>query len=131
MELGNLLIAAGGVLVAIASAAISVVVVNRAARKERADEVAATTAALHKLELTLTDLDGKHTALRRDHDTMQGELAREFDSVTTSQGDQFALLREIQRDIAENKTAVAAATATLVALAESFRRQHEREIHKQ
>ena len=104
MELGNLLIAAGGVLVAIASAAISVVVANRAARKERADEAAATTAALHKLELTLTDLGGKHTALRHDHDAMQGELSREFGSVTTAQGEQFAVLREIQRDIAENKS---------------------------
>ena len=109
-------------------------VANRAARKERADEGpqrAATTAALHKLELTLTDLGGKHTALRHDHDAMQGELSREFGSVTTAQGEQFALLREIQKDIAENKAAVAAATATLVALADSFRRQHEREIHKQ
>ena len=54
---------------------------------------------LHKLELTLTDLAGKHTALRHDHDAMQGELSREFDSVTTAQGEQFALLREIQKDI--------------------------------
>ena len=40
--------------------------------------------------------------------------------MTTAQGEQFALLREIQKDIAENKAAVAAATATLVALADSY-----------
>ena len=130
MELGNFLIAGISMLAAAGATVVAWVTLNRGARKEQADTEKQVAAEQHKLELTLTDLAGKYTALRHDHDTMQGELAREFDSVTTAQGEQFAVLREIQRDIAENKTSVAAATATLVALAESFRRQHEREIHK-
>ena len=40
-------------------------------------------------------------------------LAREVHSVTTSQGEQISVLREVQRDIAQNITSVAPATVTL------------------
>ena len=80
MELGNFLIAGISMLAAAGATVVAWVTLNRGARKEQADTEKQAAADLHRVELTLTDLAGKYTALRHDHDTMQGELAREFDS---------------------------------------------------
>ena len=129
MEIGNFLVALVSMLAAAAATVVTIVLANRGARKERADANKRTADALHDLELRLAALAGEFKTLDVAHNHMQGELAREFNEITTAQSDEFRLLRDIQASMAAYGEKLAANTATLLALQGQLQRDHDRRMH--
>ena len=129
MEIGNFLVALVSMLAAAGATIVTIVVANRSARKERADADKLAQEDHHKLVIDVTRLQEAHAAMERAHNIMQGELAKEFDEMSTSQGDQFALLRDIQQKMVDYGEKLAANTATLLAVQGQLQRDHDRRMH--
>ena len=127
LQLG-IIIAAVGALSAGGATVIAWVTLNRSARKERADAQRHVDEALHALELRLAAMGGEYKLLNEAHNHMQGELAREFEEISTAQRDEFAVVREVQRMMGEYGTRLAANTERLVALKERLDRDHDRRM---
>ena len=129
LQIGNFLIAGISMLCAAGATIVAWVTMNRGAKKERNDTAEAEREERRKIELTLTKLISDFEAMDRAHNVMQGEVARDWERFDTAQGEQFQMLRDIQKTMAAFGTAVASNTATLQALKEQLQRKHDRDMH--
>ena len=128
LQLG-IIIAAVGALSAGGATVIAWVGLSRSARKERADADKKFADEMHALELRFSGLSGAVKLLDTAHNHMQGELAREFEEISTAQRDEFKVLREVQQMIGDMGTRLAANTERLLSVKERLDRSHDRQVH--
>ena len=127
--LGNFAIAGASMLAAAGGTIVAGLALNRTARQQRqADrDIAATDR--RELAVELAALRAAHDALDHAHNVMQGELARDWEAVDTSQGRQYDILRSIEAKMGEFSAAMAASTEALRAMKDRMDRRDQREIH--
>ena len=129
LQIGNFVIAGVSMLSAAGATIVAWIALNRGSRKQAADAAKETADTLHRLDLAITELVGRHNTLERAHTLSEADDARVWNELQTAQGEQFSILREIQGKMSDLAASMASSTATVLAMKERLDRRDLREIH--